>query len=98
MAFDVTNPIFGQHSFINPAMQINQPMKIRTSFLCLILLVSASLQAQKTSPSSARSLAELQQEFVNLRFGMFIHFNIPTFLDQDWADPEASPAIFNPGK
>jgi len=73
-------------------------MKIRTSFLCLILLVSASLQAQKTSPSPARSLAELQQEFVNLRFGMFIHFNIPTFLDQDWADPEASPAIFNPGK
>jgi hypothetical protein len=34
----------------------------------------------------------LQQQFVDLRFGMFIHFNIPTYLNQDWPDPEASPA------
>jgi len=40
----------------------------------------------------------LQQQFVDLRFGMFIHFNIPTFMDQDWADPEASPALFDPKK
>jgi alpha-L-fucosidase len=29
---------------------------------------------------------------------MFIHFNIPTFMNQDWPDPEASPKIFNPIK
>jgi len=44
------------------------------------------------------SLAQRQQEFVDLRFGMFIHYNIPTYMDQDWPDPEASPAIFNPKK
>jgi alpha-L-fucosidase len=43
-------------------------------------------------------LGTLQQQFVDLRFGMFIHFNIPTYMDQDWADPEASPSLFSPGK
>ncbi|MBL0742990.1 alpha-L-fucosidase [Chryseolinea lacunae] len=62
----------------------------------LILFVLAiGAQAQRQEP---RALSQLQQEFVDLRFGMFIHFNIPTYLDQDWADPEASPAIFNPTK
>jgi alpha-L-fucosidase len=48
--------------------------------------------------SQAKPLSELQQEFVNLRFGMFLHFNIPTFMSDDWADPDASPSIFNPQK
>jgi alpha-L-fucosidase len=56
------------------------------------LLVSVAAQTGR------KSLAELQQEFVDLRFGMFIHFNIPTFMDDDWADPDASPSIFNPVK
>lgn len=41
---------------------------------------------------------KLQQQFVDLRFGMFIHYNIPTYMDDDWADPDASPSIFNPTK
>lgn len=43
-----------------------------------------------------KPLAQLQQEFLDLRFGMFIHFNIPTFSEQDWPDPQMSPATFNP--
>jgi alpha-L-fucosidase len=43
------------------------------------------------------SLHDLQQQFVDLRFGMFIHFNIPTFMNQDWADPDAPVSLFNPG-
>src|SRR5690554_201595 len=46
----------------------------------------------------AKDLPRYQQEFVDLKFGMFIHFNIPTFLNHDWADPDASPSIFNPEK
>lgn len=45
-----------------------------------------------------QQLSHLQQQFVDLRFGMFIHYNIPTYLDDDWADPDASPQIFNPKK
>lgn len=45
---------------------------------------------------NADSLAKLQQKFLDLRFGMFIHYNIPTYCEQDWADPELPPSVFNP--
>ncbi|UOE50837.1 alpha-L-fucosidase [Mucilaginibacter sp. SMC90] len=63
-------------------------------FLLLHLLVIKAF-AQETSKLP---LGELQQKFVDLKFGMFIHFNIPTYFNQDWPDPEASPAAFNPTK
>src|SRR3982751_5290479 len=65
--------------------------------LCMMILV-LSMTTGNTQPadSTARRLNKLQQQFVGLRFGMFIHFNIPTYMDQDWADPDASPSIFNP--
>lgn len=66
--------------------------------LAILLASSLTLYAQKNTSAPARPLRDLQQDFINLRFGMFIHFNIPTFMDQDWADPEASPEIFNPRK
>ena len=77
--------------------------------LSALSLLSQTLSAQPLparSPSvdtgrvrsSHDGLHALQQKFVDLRFGMFIHFNIPTFMDQDWADPEASPALFDPKK
>ena len=43
-----------------------------------------------------KNLVKLQQDFVNLKFGMFIHYNIPTYMEDDWADPDASPELFNP--
>lgn len=48
--------------------------------------------------SKAVPLAVLQQQFVDLRFGMFIHFNIPTYANQDWPDPDTPATIFNPTK
>jgi alpha-L-fucosidase len=63
--------------------------------LSVLLIVSHSSIAQT---QTKKSLQELQQDFVDLRFGMFVHFNIPTFMDHDWADPDASPALFNPTK
>ncbi|MCC8423467.1 alpha-L-fucosidase [Mucilaginibacter sp. UR6-11] len=61
--------------------------------LLLTLFGISSVFAQ-----DAKHLKQLQQQFVDLRFGMFIHFNIPTYMDADWPDPEASPALFNPTK
>ena len=43
-----------------------------------------------------KTLHQLQQEFIDRRFGMFIHFNMPTFYDQDWPDPDAPAERFNP--
>lgn len=63
-----------------------------------LLLLACTAKAQSPATQKGTDLLALQQQFVNLRFGMFIHFNIPTFMDDDWADPDASPAIFNPVK
>ena len=60
------------------------------SLFCLINALSVSAQT--------KSLHQLQQEFVDLRFGMFNHFSTSTFLDQDWGDPSCSPEVFNPTK
>lgn len=63
--------------------------------LILIALTNATVFSQQkvTKPVA---LSQLQQQFVDLGFGMFIHYNIPTYMDDDWADPDASPNIFNP--
>lgn len=70
------------------------------STLPLIVLTIVSFffapVADAQKQPAAKTLVQLQQDFVDLRFGMFIHFNIPTFMDQDWADPEAPPTVFNP--
>jgi alpha-L-fucosidase len=66
--------------------------------VAFMLVSTDPLSAQSPAARAGKPLAQLQQEFVDLRFGMFIHYNIPTYLNQDWADPEASPALFNPKK
>ena len=68
------------------------------AFLLLLLFHPLFLQAQTKLNTAAKALPQLQQDFVDLRFGMFVHYNIPTYTDADWPDPQASPGIFNPKK
>ena len=76
---------------------------LKMSRLSVILVMLAGLflcpeTVFAQQKSTGGSLVSLQQQFVDLGFGMFIHYNIPTYGPDDWADPEASPAIFNPQK
>ena len=66
----------------------------------LALIISLALLHGITEklPAQEKSLHRLQQEFVDLRFGMFVHFGLPTFQEADWTDPELSPEVFNPVK
>ena len=71
--------------------------KLRLNYLIFILVsfMPIVVSAQQTG-TALKHLNQLQQQFVDLRFGMFIHYNIPTYADADWPDPEASISLFNP--
>lgn len=67
------------------------------SLLCFCtILTCVFVHGQAVVKPSAESLAPLQQKFIDYRFGMFIHYNIPTYMDHDWADPEAPASTFAP--
>ncbi len=70
-----------------------------------LLATAAPVMARKqaaaaavSSSSQLKSLHELQQDFVDLKFGLFVHFGMGTYMDEDWADPDVSPLAFNPTK
>jgi alpha-L-fucosidase len=57
---------------------------------------AAQNEARRVALHRGRQLLELQQRFVDLRFGMFLHFNMATFQDREWGDPMSSPNLFHP--
>ncbi|MCM1448933.1 MAG: alpha-L-fucosidase [Clostridiales bacterium] len=67
--------------------------KFSISFVVMLTMLISGF-----SSSSAKSLHELQQDFVDLKFGLFVHFGMGTYLDNDWADPDAPLSLFNPTK
>lgn len=46
--------------------------------------------------ASASTVDDPLRFFVNLRFGMFLHFNMGTFHDAEWVDPNQDPKTFAP--
>lgn len=66
-------------------------------FYCICyLLLSNTLFAQTNF--SNKVLQKSQLDFVNLGFGMFIHYGMPTFMEQDWSDPNAPLELFKSPK
>ena len=60
------------------------------------LLVWALLALPTAAGAQDAKLHKLQQDFVDTRFGLFIHFNMPTFCSHDWPDPDEPVATFEP--
>ncbi len=67
--------------------------RIKNSLWLLLIILIQPLSGQY---SEKRTLSELQQDFVNLRFGMFIHYSIQTYLNVEHAPPRQDLKIFNP--
>ena len=40
----------------------------------------------------------LREDFLKLRFGLFLHFNMATYVDREWANGYEDPALFKPDK
>jgi len=49
------------------------------------------------SATTKDQLKEMQEDFLKLKFGMFIHFNMATYKGVQWVAGYHSPADFNPG-
>jgi alpha-L-fucosidase len=74
-----------------------------TSFGRRAFLASAAGAAVLSSATPARALGSrrgnreaLQRRFTDWRFGMFLHFNMGTFHDAEWVDPDQDPRSFAP--
>ncbi len=75
----------------------------RRSFVASLVGSAAAIRMRAVAapvavghPAARMPLLALQQAFVDLRFGMFNHFNLATFQDREWGDPHDPPGVFNP--
>jgi L-rhamnose mutarotase len=66
-----------------------------------ILLATAAVTMPVLSAASPRAgkekIAKLQKEFLNLKFGMFLHYNMATYTNEEWVVGYPDPSPFNPG-
>lgn len=63
-------------------------MKLISRSFAALVLASTALHAQ--------TLGELQDDYVDQEFGMFLHFNMGTFTGEEWASPSQPVDTFNP--
>ncbi|MCF8714721.1 alpha-L-fucosidase [Joostella atrarenae] len=76
-------------------------------FLGIVLLFSCKNESKRPKEGVLQvveisdyqySLEKLREEFIKLKFGMFIHFNMGTYYEIEWVDSGKDPASFNPKK
>ncbi|WP_141692515.1 NPCBM/NEW2 domain-containing protein [Paenibacillus pectinilyticus] len=58
--------------------------------------VFADTNNQNTASPVVNDNYTNQKNYVDLRFGMFIHYNMGTYHDQEWVTPGQDPLSFNP--
>jgi alpha-L-fucosidase len=80
-------------------------LRLFTFLVTSRLLTTAGIDATNSvaTPNSPVDLISpetrvLQRDFITWRFGLFLHFNLGTFADKDWANGYEDPALFNPVK
>jgi len=54
-------------------------------------------QAAPVETKSVKRVKEMQDEFLKLKFGMFIHYNMATYKGVEWVEGYADPSTFDPG-
>jgi len=60
--------------------------------VCIRFLHSASSDVAQDERGA------LREDFLKLRFGLFLHFNMATYVDREWANGYEDPALFKPDK
>jgi alpha-L-fucosidase len=66
-----------------------------------ILLASVAVTMPALAAASPRAekekIAKLQKDFLDLKFGMFLHYNMATYTNEEWVVGYPDPSTFNPG-
>lgn len=76
------------------------------TIIAVLLGSSASVLGQRGDPTSHKhspadeevERTALQQDFLKLRFGLFLHFNMATYVNREWANGYEDPAVFKPDR
>ena len=71
-------------------------MKTKAFFIC-ILTGLISLFSQNIAAQEFDQVNKLQEDFLKLKFGMFIHYNMATYQGVQWVEGYPDPSEFNPG-
>ena len=71
-------------------------MKTNT-IIIFILIWAVSVSGQVAKDHKDSGFEKKQSDFLKLKFGMFIHYNMETYNNVQWVEGYHSPADFNPG-
>ena len=72
-----------------------------SGLLCLLTVLSVGIStvsaAEKDVTDTKDSVKVLQDKFLKLKFGMFLHYNMATYKGVQWVSGYQDPSTFNPG-
>lgn len=68
-----------------------------TLLLCTLPAFASAQEIEENNVTPIRTVEDLQADFLQLKFGMFIHFNMATYQGVEWVKGYPSPAEFKPG-
>jgi len=77
---------------------------VASLLVAMVIVVAYVSAAEKSnanpkqkSPARKKTVKELQEDFLKLKFGIFIHFNMATYKGVQWVSGYHDPSTFNPG-
>ena len=75
-------------------------MKITRNYKIIFVALLALIQYENSNaqPQSEAILSAKQAKFLEWKFGMFMHFNMATFVNREWATGYEDPLLFAPTK
>lgn len=62
-----------------------------------LTLANADEKSPPPAPAEPASMEQQKADFLKLKFGMFIHFNMATYTGEQWTTGYPDPSMFNPG-
>ncbi|MBN1819945.1 MAG: alpha-L-fucosidase [Prolixibacteraceae bacterium] len=66
------------------------------TLLPVLFFVLSQMTNCRSSVQAESALKKKQEEFSSWKYGMFLHFNMATYIDREWATGYEDPMLFNP--